>query len=142
MSPVPLSPAPIVLAPSVWPAILAAAEAADPEECCGLLIGDTARIARAWPAKNVAARPQARYEVDPQDHVAAIRHARTTGLAVVGAYHSHPRTAPAPSPTDREAAIADFLYVIVGRVSGALWTARLFVLTDGNFVERSIVFDA
>jgi hypothetical protein len=36
----------------------------------------------------------------------------------------------------------DFLYLIAGRSPGAPWQARLFVLTGGNFVEHSIVFDA
>jgi desampylase len=135
-------PASVALAAPVWPTVLAAADAADPNECCGLLLGEATRVALAWPAKNIASRPHARYEVDPHDHLAAIRHARATGLAVVGAYHSHPRTEPAPSPTDHEEAIPDFLYLIAGRASGAPWRPRLFVLTDGNFVERSIVFDA
>jgi proteasome lid subunit RPN8/RPN11 len=33
---------------------------------------------------------------------------------IVGAYHSHPRTAPVPSPTDRAQAFGEFVYLIAG----------------------------
>jgi proteasome lid subunit RPN8/RPN11 len=52
--------------------------------------------------------------VDPEDHFAAIRSARAAGLAVVGGYHSHPRSVPVPSATDlAEATDPEFLYLIV-----------------------------
>ena len=89
-----------------------------PRECCGLLIGtDTEVSTEAVPVANEADDPLRRYEVPPIAHLAQIRRCRelkATGVnvGVVGAYHSHPRSAAEPSPTDREQAFQDFLCVI------------------------------
>jgi proteasome lid subunit RPN8/RPN11 len=133
---------PLRLAPAVWETIRAGAERGAPDEVCGLLLGDDRRIALAWPARNVADTPQVRYEIEPRDHFAAIRHARASRLAVVGAWHSHPRSTPIPSPTDRAEALEGFLYLIVGRSDESPWTPRVFVLVEGNFVERTLVIQA
>jgi proteasome lid subunit RPN8/RPN11 len=85
-----------------------------PRECCGLLVGKADTVVRDVRARNLA-EPATRYFIDPEDHFAAIRAARAEGLEVVGAYHSHPSSAPLPSPTDVAEANSgsDFLYVIV-----------------------------
>ena len=101
-----------------------------PNECCGLLIGGRAgtdtRITRAWPARNLRRSPT-RYLIDPADHFAAIRAARGAGLAVVGAYHSHPASPPSPSATDtREADDTAHVYLIASpapaEVRRTAWT--------------------
>ena len=75
-------------------------------------------VARSVRARNLDANAT-RYLIDPEDHFAAIRGARAEGLEVVGAYHSHPSSAPVPSPTDIAEANSgsDFLYVIVSLVN-------------------------
>jgi len=84
-----------------------------PLECCGLLIGIGDEVVECRAARNLKESPVA-YLVDPGDHFEAIRRARARGLAVVGAYHSHPRSMAEPSATDiREANDADFIHVIV-----------------------------
>jgi proteasome lid subunit RPN8/RPN11 len=123
-------------------AIRAAAEAAVPAECCGLLLGTADAIVQAWPARNTASEPVRRYDVDPADHVAAVREARRRGLSVVGAYHSHPRMSPAPSATDLAEALPDFLYLIAGRETAeAGWALRAFRLEarEPNFAEVVLV---
>lgn len=114
-------------------AILDHARRALPDECCGLLIGAAGpgetRVTLAWPARNLRRSPT-RYLVDPADHFAAIRAARRCGLAVVGAYHSHPASAPLPSATDtREADDTELLYVIASPVQAAV---RAYRLVDGR----------
>ena len=55
-----------------------------------------------------------RYQIEPQEHIDTNRRLRGTGRAVVGAYHSHPRTPAAPSPRDlAEAYYPDFVWLIV-----------------------------
>jgi proteasome lid subunit RPN8/RPN11 len=90
-----------------------------PNECCGLLIGRRGVVERTVRARNLEAGPT-RYLIDPQDHFAAMKSARAEGLHVIGAYHSHPSSAPVPSPSDIAEASggADFLYVIVSPTSG------------------------
>jgi proteasome lid subunit RPN8/RPN11 len=121
--------------------MLAHARDALPNECCGLLVGTETHIRRAERARNLKASPT-RYEIDPADHFRSIRAARAEGLAVIGAYHSHPRTAPEPSPTDLvEASDSALLWVIVSPATrGALGEqVAAFRLVEDRFVRVSLV---
>jgi proteasome lid subunit RPN8/RPN11 len=104
-----------------------------PRECCGLLVGKGDAVDRSVRARNLDAAAT-RYLIDPQDHFAAIRTARSEGLDVIGAYHSHPTSAPAPSDTDIAEADsgADFLYVIVSLVDDEI---RAYRIADGQPVR-------
>jgi proteasome lid subunit RPN8/RPN11 len=95
--------------------MLAHARLESPRECCGLLIGTGRVVSRCVRARNDHVKAATRYLINPEDHFAAIRAARAEHLEVVGAYHSHPFSAPVPSATDIAEAQggADFLYVIV-----------------------------
>ena len=105
-----------------------------PEECCGLLLGTADSVAASVRAANVAEDRQRRYRIDPRDHFSAIRQARTLGLEVVGAYHSHPASPAIPSETDRAEAFEAFVFVIVGRSEIRAWR-----LSSGNFTEVALV---
>ena len=84
-----------------------------PNECCGLLIGTADLIDEAVAATNILAHPS-RYQLDPRAHIDANRRLRGTARAVVGAYHSHPRTPALPSPRDvAEANYPEFVWLIV-----------------------------
>lgn len=98
--------------------LLAHAREEAPRECCGLLVGRGEAVERSVRSKNLDAS-STRYLIDPAAHFAAIRRARAEGRDVVGAYHSHPASAPVPSPTDLAEAHSgsDFLYVIVSLVN-------------------------
>jgi proteasome lid subunit RPN8/RPN11 len=97
-----------------------------------LLIGRGSRIEVAYAARNLHSSPT-RYLVDPADHFAAIRNGRQAGLTVVGAYHSHPASAAAPSPSDeREATDPYFLYLIVSLVTAE---TRAFRIVDARMQE-------
>lgn len=105
--------------------IAAHARADQPHECCGLLIGTGNLIVEAVATPNVAADPVRRFEIPPVEHIRQMRRCRTFSAAtgrlhdVVGAYHSHPRSAPAPSSTDLEQAFGEFMYLIAGPVVDA-----------------------
>ena len=116
-------------------AMLADARRALPNECCGLLIGDAALIARAAPARNLRPSPD-RYLIDPADHCAALRVARAAGLEVVGAYHSHPDGSLRPSEVDRrEASYPEFIYAIVAPEGGSGGRVAAFRLQRDAFGE-------
>ena len=85
-----------------------------PFECCGLLAGDGDLIDEYLRTRNVRASEVA-YEIDPREQLAIMKGLRVRGHTVLGAYHSHPRTAAIPSATDVAEAHyeRDFLYVIV-----------------------------
>jgi proteasome lid subunit RPN8/RPN11 len=128
----------VTIADGVVAAIVAHARAEAPRECCGLLLGTSEHIAEAYPARNIDPAPIRRYLIDPRDHLAAVRRARARGVAVVGAYHSHPRSPAVPSATDAAEGFSDFVYLIIGEESDApeitawSWTA-------GNFAPLPLV---
>ena len=127
---------PVEVPGAVLDALVAAAVAGAPLEQCGLLIGEPDVVRRAHPARNADASTT-RYTVEPADHFDALRAARAEGLAVVGAWHSHPAGAAEPSATDTAEASADFLYLIVGLAPTP--TVRAWQLVDGNFAPRHLV---
>lgn len=85
-----------------------------PLECCGLLAGEGDVIDEHVATHNIR-NSEVAYRVDPVEHIAAAKRLRERGRRVLGAYHSHPRTAAVPSATDvAEAHYGEgFLYVIV-----------------------------
>jgi proteasome lid subunit RPN8/RPN11 len=102
------------LAAGVRDRIIAHAVEERPNECCGLLVGRPLVIEACVPAANVDPDPRRRYRIDPATHIALNRRLRGSRLRVVGAYHSHPRTAATPSDSDvSEAAYPEFVWVIV-----------------------------
>jgi [CysO sulfur-carrier protein]-S-L-cysteine hydrolase len=111
-------PTEVVLPTAVRSAIVAHARADDPNEACGLVIGDRpaaegGRALRYEAARNRAASPY-RYEIHPDDLyrlTIATDDADETFWAIV---HSHTHTPAVPSPTDIGLAFyPDALYVLV-----------------------------
>jgi proteasome lid subunit RPN8/RPN11 len=113
--------------------MIAAARAADPCECCGMLLGTPGEIAEAVRARNLAGDPN-RFLIDPKDHIEARREGRRRGLDVMGFYHSHPHSPAVPSSTDRqEASYSGSLYAIVGLAAEPA-EVRIYRFDDGSFV--------
>lgn len=121
---------------AVSAAILAHAKREVPREACGLLVGRDGTVVRAVPTDNADDSPW-RYTIPPDQHFAALHAARGDGLAVIGAYHSHPRSAAVPSATDTAEGFADFVFVIAGLAPDA--HLRAWQLVAGNFAELRLV---
>lgn len=121
-------------------AMLAAALAAYPHECCGLLLGkDSPRqIARVVPVRNSADAPANRYLIDPCDYLAAQTLGDSLGLDIVGVYHSHPDSPARPSEIDRTAAFGFLSYVILSVSRTDLPDLACFHLEEGAFVADAI----
>src|SRR5262245_7659358 len=85
-----------------------------PCECCGLLAGKDNVINEYIRTRNIR-ESEVAYEIDPEEHIAVRKRLRMRGSSVLGAYHSHPRSAASPSPRDVAEAHYDkeFSYVIV-----------------------------
>lgn len=119
--------------------MLAHAREEAPRECCGLLLGTAGAVAEVWPARNELPGISS-YRIDPRDHFAAIRRARSAGLSILGAYHSHPRSAPEPSARDLEDAWPELVYVIVSlEEASRSRPVRAWRLMTGNFAEVALV---
>lgn len=112
----------LVVTSAVIAQIGAEARAANPHECCGILLGEGGRIHSAYPTCNVHPKPETHFEIDPQALVDAHRAARTGGPQVIGYYHSHPVGDPHPSATDRAMASGDGrIWAIIGQDGIAFW---------------------
>jgi [CysO sulfur-carrier protein]-S-L-cysteine hydrolase len=111
-------PASVQLAPDLVEALVQHARAEDPNEACGLIIGDRPAAdggvpLRFEPTRNKATSPY-RYEIHPDDLLRltiATDDADEVFWAIV---HSHVRSPAVPSPTDVGLAFyPDALYVLV-----------------------------
>ncbi|RAU22301.1 hypothetical protein CU669_09265 [Paramagnetospirillum kuznetsovii] len=99
--------------------IAAAAEAAFPAECCGLLVGTgkrPIRVTRLVPAPNLLRHTAPdRFELDPRIRFETERALRGTRERVVGHWHSHPDGSATPSATDlAQAWEPDMAWLIAG----------------------------
>ena len=98
--------------------IEALARAENPNEMCGLIIGDRpaaegGRALRFEPTINKAASPY-RYEIDPQDLLRLTIATDDADEAFWGIVHSHTHTPAVPSATDIGLAFyRDALYVLI-----------------------------
>jgi len=72
-------------------------------------------VERVYPIANIEVeKPSSRYFMDPRGQWKAMRDAETSGLEVIGAFHSHVRSEPYPSATDVELAMyPEWIWVIV-----------------------------
>ena len=106
-----------------------------PHECCGILLGKSdsdnitvATLLRAGNTRTDSAHN--RYNIAPQELIAAQRHARKSGLDIVGFYHSHPDHPAQWSPTDfAEAHWFGCAYVITAIEKGKAQITNSFLLT-------------
>jgi proteasome lid subunit RPN8/RPN11 len=101
-----------------WNEIVAHARAVYPEECCGAMLGrvqDGAKlVTAALPFENAFPGPRAkRYELRPEDLLAAQREARLRGLDLLGVYHSHPDCDAYFSETDLKNSCPWYSFVVL-----------------------------
>jgi proteasome lid subunit RPN8/RPN11 len=126
----------VIIRRAALDAVISHARDTAPAECCGLLLGTSESITDARPARNLATNPN-RFLIDPKDHIDARREARTSGLGVVGFYHSHPQSPAVPSARDlAEASYADHWYLIVG-LKHEQPEVRLYRLQAEGFTEET-----
>jgi proteasome lid subunit RPN8/RPN11 len=115
-----------------WNVMVAHAESKFPNECCGAMIGriegDEKRVTGAVPMENAYAGEQgARYELRPEDLLAADRSARAAGLDLIGIFHSHPDCDAYFSKTDLENSCPWYSFVVLSVKSGKFDHAASFL---------------
>lgn len=144
-----------------YQAIVEAAVAGYPKECCGLLVGrrgaredqpseadrtvvEVVALDNAWepslldytdPAGDGAHSARDRYWIDPADMLAVQRSARERGLEVIGVFHSHPDHVAVPSECDRTLAWPVYSYIIVSVMAGQVADLKSWRLNDQNQFE-------
>jgi proteasome lid subunit RPN8/RPN11 len=91
-------------------------ERAYPAECCGVLAGragEVREVVTLVPVTNRRTDDPHRYLIAPDDLRRIEAELRSSGLEVLGCYHSHPDHPAAPSAFDTEQAWPWYSYIIV-----------------------------
>jgi len=113
----------IRIEPDAWAAMVSHARQAYPNECCGAMIGsidDGDKYVRvAMPLENAFEGAQAtRYELRPQDLLAADKAARERKQDLIGIYHSHPDCDAYFSRTDLQNSCPWYSFVVLSIQKG------------------------
>ena len=129
-------------------AIERAAEAAYPEEACGLLVGRS-KSGGAWEVSaveasdNVAEPPRTRrFEVDPKLRLRLERALRESPDSIVGVYHSHPNGSAEPSETDVSMIFEpNMIWLITAVVDGRAGATKAYKPTEDGAAFRPLGLD-
>ena len=131
-----------------WQQMVEHARSTYPNECCGAMLGKIEdghkRVVVAMALENASAGPQAaRYELRPEDLLAADREARRHNLDLVGIYHSHPNAPARPSDFDKAHAWPSLSYVVMEVRDGKTVETKSWILKDDRteFVPERIVME-
>jgi proteasome lid subunit RPN8/RPN11 len=113
----------IRIEPAPWAAMVAHARATYPNECCGAMLGaiegDTKAVREAVALENAFEGAQAaRYELRPEDLLAADKAARARGMDLIGIYHSHPDCGAYFSNTDLQNSCPWYSFVVLSIQKG------------------------
>lgn len=106
-----------------WASMVAHAQTAYPNECCGAMLGSTGDgvklVREALPLENAFEGAQAaRYELRPEDLLAADRAARERRMELIGIYHSHPDCDAYFSQTDLKNSCPWYSFVVLSIRNG------------------------
>ena len=106
-----------------WAAMVAHARQTYPNECCGAMLGtldgDSKVVQEAIALENAYEGEQAaRYELRPEDLLAADKAAREHGLDLIGIYHSHPDCDAYFSKTDLQNSCPWYSFVVLSIQKG------------------------
>lgn len=137
-----MTPAHVIVAPWQRRRIRELAEAAWPQEACGLIEGTVeagpVRVAGVYSLANHADEPGRGYLIDPEAFLRLERAARERGRGIVGVWHSHPHGDPAPSARDRGEAWPGWSYLIAGVTNARMTDLRCWRLDGEGFVAQPL----
>ncbi|MBV8834561.1 MAG: M67 family metallopeptidase [Acidobacteriaceae bacterium] len=117
-----------------WETMVLHAQRTYPNECCGAMLGhmmgEKKVVTEAVPLENAWAGEQGeRYQVRPEDLLAADQAARRRGLDLIGIFHSHPDCDAYFSETDLKNSCPWYSFVVLSVQNGTFDHANSF-LTD------------
>ena len=106
-----------------WAAMVAHAKASYPNECCGAMLGttdgETKIVSESIALRNAFEGAQtARYELRPEDLLAADKAARERKMDLIGIYHSHPDCDAYFSKTDLQNSCPWYSFVVLSIQKG------------------------
>ena len=113
--------------------ILTHAQQHEHTESCGLISASAGKPAHYYAVKNIAAEPAIRFEMEPRQQIAAMKHMREQDEELLAIVHSHPQSPPTPSATDmQESGYPDAYYIIVSLNTRGVLEMRGFRSADGD----------
>jgi proteasome lid subunit RPN8/RPN11 len=117
---------------AAWETMVQHAQTKFPNECCGAMLGridgDRKVVTLAVPIENAYEGAQeARYEIGPEDLLAADREARARGMDLVGIFHSHPDCDAYFSETDLKNSCPWYSFVVLSVKNGRFHHANSFI---------------
>lgn len=117
---------------AAWETMVQHAQTKFPNECCGAMLGridgDRKVVTLAVPIENAYEGAQgARYEIGPEDLLAADREARARGMDLVGIFHSHPDCDAYFSETDLKNSCPWYSFVVLSVKNGRFDHANSFI---------------
>jgi proteasome lid subunit RPN8/RPN11 len=106
-----------------WAAMVAHARATYPNECCGAMLGtidgEQKTVSASMQLQNAFEGAQAaRYELRPEDLLAADKAARDRQMDLIGIYHSHPDCDAYFSKTDLQNSCPWYSFVVLSIQKG------------------------
>jgi len=104
-----------------------------PLEACGLLAGRGSRVEKVFMVPNQAGSP-VRYVMEPSAQLSAFEWIESSGMELLGIFHSHPAGPETVSPTDIAEAAYPVVHVILACVNNK-WSARGFWIENAVFEE-------
>ena len=115
-----------------WESMVSHAEKIYPNECCGAMLGrgqvEAKTVTEALPLDNAFAGKQAeRYELRPEDLLAADKAARNRGMDLIGIFHSHPDCDAYFSDTDLKNSCPWYSFVVLSIKNGKFDHANSFL---------------
>src|SRR5689334_1117861 len=122
----------IEIEPEPWRRMVAHAESTYPKECCGAMLGRNGDLGKlvteAVPLENsFSGEQEERYELRPEDLLAADKAARDRGLDVIGIFHSHPDCDAYFSETDLKNSCPWYSFVVLSIKAGKFDHANSFL---------------
>jgi proteasome lid subunit RPN8/RPN11 len=115
-----------------WDTMVAHAQTTFPDECCGVMIGqidgESKLVTSALALENAyKGKQEDRYEIRPEDLLAADKNARSQGLDLIGIFHSHPDCDAYFSKTDLENSCPWYSFVVLSIKRGKFDHANSFL---------------
>jgi proteasome lid subunit RPN8/RPN11 len=115
-----------------WQTMVLHAQRTYPHECCGAMLGriegDSKLVTEAVALENAYLGDQGdRYELRPEDLLAADQAARARGLDLIGIFHSHPDCDAYFSTTDLQNSCPWYSFVVLSIQNGKFDHANSFI---------------
>jgi proteasome lid subunit RPN8/RPN11 len=121
--------------------ILTHAQQHEQTESCGLVSATAGSPAHYYAVKNIAPDPSSRFEMEPKQQIAAMKHMREHDEALLAIVHSHPQSPPVPSATDmQDYGYPDAFYIIVSLNTRGVLEMRAFKTADGEMQSVKLLY--